>query len=161
MEVFKDIVGYEGLYRISNTGRVKSLKYKKEKVLKSGINDKGYLKLNLLKDGEQKTKKIHQLVAMAFLGHIPCGHKIVVDHINNDKIDNSLDNLQLITNRENSSKDRKSTSKYTGVSWSKKSNKWIVHIQIDGKNRHLGLFKTELEASKRYELALKKLEKCG
>jgi ribosomal protein L15E len=72
---------------------------------------------------------------MAFLNHTPCGYKIVVDHIdNNIKTDNRLENLQLITQRENVSKDIKNTSsKYIGVCWHKKAKKWRSSIQINGK----------------------------
>jgi hypothetical protein len=85
------------------------------------------------------------LVAMAFLNHKPDGtHKIVVDHINNNKLDNRVVNLQLISQRENLSKDRKDgTSKYVGVCWKKSRNKWQVDIKIDGKRKYLGLFTDE------------------
>ena len=64
-------------------------------------------------------------------------------------------NLQLISNRENSSKDQKGkTSDYTGVCWSKVKGKWHSQIQINGKNKHLGLFHSEEEAAKYYQDAL-------
>jgi hypothetical protein len=98
------------------------------------------------------------LVAIAFLGHKPRGFKIVVDHINNDKSDNRLENLQLTTNRQNSSKDRKNkTSRYTGVSWVKKSKKWQSLIQIRGKEKCLGHFISEEHAHLAYQKALKSL----
>ena len=100
-------------------------------------------------------KSVHQLVAMAFLGHVPCGHKIVVDHINHDKLNNRLENLQLITNRENCSKDVKNkSSKYTGVSWDKARNKWVSQIKINGKTVPLGRYKCELVASIVYQKKL-------
>ena len=81
-EVFKDIPGYEGIYQVSNLGRVKSLarfrfnkdsnkaKTKiKEKIISSNINKFGYYTIRLLKDGERKNYKTHQLVAIAFLNH--------------------------------------------------------------------------------------------
>jgi hypothetical protein len=156
-EIWKDIPDYEGIYRVSNLGNVKSLKYGKERILVGGIDSHGYNIVSLLKNGYQKTKKVHQLVVMTFLGHNPNGHKIVVDHIDNNKLNNRLDNLQLITNRENSSKDRKSTSEYTGVSWYKRDNKWRAQIKIHGKRKHLGYFGNKHDAHLAYQKALKQI----
>ena len=157
-EVFKDIPNYEGLYQISNLGRLKSLKFNKERILKPTVGGNGYLFVNLCCEGKLKPITVHQLVAIAFLNHTPCGYKIVVDHINCDEQDNRLENLQLISQRENSSKDRKGgASKYTGVSWHKTYNKWISAIRINGKKKHLGYFKCELEASEAYQSKLKEI----
>jgi hypothetical protein len=160
MEIFKDIHGYEGMYQVSDLGRVKSFKLNKERILKPGISRNGYLHVVLCNEGKQKNVKIHKLVAMAFLNHKPDGtNKIVVDHLNNIRTDNRLENLQLISNRENCSKDRKGfTSKYTGVSWSKASNKWLSIIEINGKIKHLGVFNSEEEAGQYYQDALKSIE---
>ena len=154
-EIWKDVKGYEGIYQVSNLGRIKSLYFEKERIL-AHANSKGYFSVVLCKASEFKRKHVHQLVAIAFLGHIPCGHNLVVDHINTIKTDNRLDNLQVITQRENLSKDKKGTSKYTGVSWCKRSQKWRARIKIE-KNKHLGYFKTELEAHQAYQSALKEL----
>lgn len=157
-EVFKDVQGYEGIYQVSNLGRVKSLKFSKEKIMKLSIDGGGYLKVNLNKDKEVKTYKVHKLVAINFLGHEPKGNTIVIDHINNYKIDNRANNLQLISHRENSTKDLKEgSSKYVGVSWNKKSKKFISKIHINGKNKFLGYFTNELEASRAYQKELKNL----
>jgi hypothetical protein len=95
------------------------------------------------------------LVGMAFLNHKPDGtNKICIDHINNDKLDNRLTNLQLITNRENTSKDRKGgTSKYVGVR-SSAINKWRAEIYINGKTKNLGTFTDEYEAHLAYQKVL-------
>jgi len=117
MEIFKDIPGYEGIYQVSDLGRVKSLKFNKEKILKPGVNNHGYYTVVLCK-GKRKTINVHQLVAMAFLNHEPCGYNgLIVDHKDNNPLNNRLSNLQLISQRENTSKDKKGSSKYTGVSW--------------------------------------------
>jgi len=151
-EIWKDVKGYEGLYRVSNLGRVLS----NIKILKPAVSPQGYLIVNLSKQSKAKVITIHQLMAIAFLGHTPCGHKIVVDHINNVKTDNRLENLQIITQRENLSKDKTGgTSEYTGVFWIKKCKKWLAAISINGKAKHLGHFKTELEAHEAYQNALK------
>jgi len=144
-------------YLISDLGRVKVLPRLSEtgsklkgKMLKPCLNS-GYLKVKI----GRKVKQVHQLVAETFLNHVPCGHKIVVDHANAIKTDNRLSNLQLISNRENCSKDKKGgTSKYVGVSWHKATKKWQSKIQINGKRKHLGHFHSEEEAAKYYQDAL-------
>jgi len=161
MEVWKDIPNYEGMYQVSDLGRVKSLKRKgckNDKILKNNTDNYGYLNVNLSKNKVLKTFKVHKIVAIMFLGHEPNGHKIVVDHIDNDKSNNKLSNLQLITQRENLSKDCKDcASKYIGVSWSKASNKWLSRILINGKPKFLGSFIDELDAAEAYQKELKKI----
>jgi hypothetical protein len=166
-EIWKDIPEYEGTYQVSDIGNVKSLGREvlrngntmiiKEKILKPSPNNQGYLLVGLCSNSLKKNMKVHVLVAMAFLNHKPDGtHKIVVDHINNNKLDNRLVNLQLINHRENTSKDRKNgTSKYTGVCWQKLNNKWQAEITINGKKKYLGLFTDEYEAHLLYQKALK------
>lgn len=66
-EIFKDVPGYEGLYQVSNLGRVKSLHYQKEKILKPSEQKWGYLNVHLCKNGKRRTFKIHRLVAESFL----------------------------------------------------------------------------------------------
>jgi hypothetical protein len=162
-EYFKDIPNYEGLYQVSNLGRVKSLSREinqgfrvlisKERILKHGINSDGYCSVVLYSNSKSKSFKIHKLVAQSYL---ECNNdKLVVDHINNDKLDNRVENLQYITQRLNSSKDKQNTSsKYTGVSWNKEKKKWKSCIRINGKIKHLGYFTDELEASKSYQNAI-------
>ena len=166
MEVWKNVPNYEGLYQVSSLGMVQSLervvkrsdnqkKTFKERFLKANPDGHGYLMVTLSKDGKRKTFKVHKLVAMAFLGHKPCGYREVVDHIDNDKLNNRAENLQLTTQRNNASKDRKGTSKYTGVTWYKPLNKWRAKIYTNGKHKYLGYFTCELEASQAYQEALK------
>lgn len=161
MEEFRDIQGYEGLYQVSNLGRVKSLgndKTRKEKILNPSIDGNGYFHVRLYKDCKSKTTKIHQLVAISFLNHTRCGHKLVVDHINDIKTDNRLENLQIITQRENAYKTQcRYSSQYKGVYWHKVSNKWKAKITINRKQIHLGYFKCELAASAAYQNKLKEI----
>ena len=162
MEIFKDIVGYEGLYQVSNMGRVKSLSREvcsyqacwmsKDKIKKpcNGVN--GYLQVTLNSNGKRRTRTIHQLVAVAFLNHTPCGHKLVIDHINNDKLDNRVENLQIVTTRFNSRKTQVNySSQYKGVHWCKRSNKWRSEITINKKKIFLGYFEKEYDASVVYQ----------
>ena len=154
-EIWKDVLDYDGLYKVSNKGRIKSLKYNKEIILKQHIGGIGYSSINLCKDGKSIKRRIHQLVAESFLGHIRCGHTLIVDHINDIKTDNRLENLQIITQRENTCRTQgKYSSKYKGVSFYKKTNKWVAHISINKKIKHLGYFKNEHEAHLTYLKAL-------
>ena len=167
-EFWKDVIGYEGTYQVSNLGRVKSLprlmqKGKniftcKEKILKPAVTSSGYAQVILCKSDTKKGVTVHKLVAIAFLNHTPCGMKLVIDHINDDKLDNRLENLQIVTNRENSCKTQgKYSSKYKGVCWNKTANKWRSHIYVNGKIKHLGYFTNEQEASQTYQNKLKEL----
>lgn len=169
-EIWKDIPDYEGMYQVSNLGRVKSLSrlvrnrqgswFLKERILKQSIGTTGYYIIVLGGKGNAKTLKIHQLVAISFLNHTSnINRKIVVDHINNNPLDNKLCNLQVISQRENSSKDKKNkSSKYTGVKFCKNSNNYRSSIRVNGKNIHLGMFDSQEEASFYYQNAIKAIE---
>ena len=99
-EAWKDVVGYEGLYQISNLGNIKSIYYgEKEKILKIRKDDKGYPQAHLSKNGEMKDFKVHRLVATAFIGDIPDG--FVINHINGIKDDNRVENLEICTYSHN------------------------------------------------------------
>jgi|688.fasta_scaffold366305_2 hypothetical protein len=157
-EEWRAIPNYEGLYEISSLGRVKSLKFGKERILKTPINKDGYLNCNLCCIGKVKNFQVHQLVAMAFLNHIPCGLKLVVDHVNDNPQDNRLENLRVVTNRFNVYKTQGNySSKYKGVCWDKRINKWVSHIYINGKLKCIGRFNCELSASIAYQNKLKEI----
>ena len=103
---------------------------------------------------------VHQLVAMAFLGHVPNGHKMVVDHIDNNKSNNTLENIQVITTRQNTSKDRFRTnvsSKYIGVFFIKSMNKYRAKIYNNGCEEYLGVFDDEKQAGLAYQKRLKEI----
>lgn len=149
-EVWKSIPNYEGLYEVSSLGIVKSLRFNKEKILSQGKIR--YCNVVLWKNSIGITRTAHQLVAEAFLNHTPNGMKLVVDHINDNKLDNRVENLQIVTTRFNAYKTQgKYSSKYKGVSWDKKLNKWRAMISINGKLKHLGYFNCELLAYQAYE----------
>ena len=161
IEEYRPIKGYEGLYEVSNFANVKSLERTnsmsrrvKERILKQSIAGNSYLRVKLFNG----IRYVHQLVAIAFLNHLPNGNKIVVDHIDNNKSNNRLDNLQLITNRENLSKEKRGTSKYTGVYWNKQCKKWHASITINSKIKYLGQYTNEIQASNAYQYELKKIQ---
>ncbi len=150
-EEWRDIKGYKGDYQVSNLGRVKSLKQIKERIMKPS-NSKRYLTINLSKSDKKKTFEVHQLVAIAFLDHTPCGHKQVVDHIDNNPLNNHANNLQIIRHRENVSKGR-NRSLPTGV-YATRHGRFYSLIYINGKQFHLGTFPTPEEASEAYQARL-------
>ena len=96
-EVWKNIVGYEGLYEVSNKGRVYShfIKGIKKKRLHNG-----YEVIDLTKDNKRTTKSVHRLVAIAFIDNPE--NKPTVNHINEIKSDNNVENLMWATHKENS-----------------------------------------------------------
>lgn len=154
IEIYKDIPGYEGLYQVSNMGNVKSLNYNhtgKEKLMKPGINTNGYYRVTLHNGKNKTTKKVHQLVAMAFLGHKPDGtHKVVVNHIDNNPLNNHVDNLEITTQRINTMIHKIDV----GVSLHKKTNKWRAQLIINKKNVHLGCFTDKQECLNIYQKAV-------
>lgn len=160
IETFTDIPGFESHYQISQFGNVKSFKYKKPKILKTALNLRGYLHVSLSLHNIRCTKLIHQLMAITYLNHKPCNHEIIVDHIDNNKLNNRLSNLQLISQRENSSKDKfkkQKTSQYTGVYWNKRCKKWHSTYNIKNKHLSLGYFDNEIDASNAYKNKIKTL----
>lgn len=99
-EYWKPVVGYEALYEVSNWGRVKSLKFGKERILKQGKDKKtGYLHVVLCKNNIKKTFLVHRLVAEAFIPN-PNNYK-EVNHKDEDKTNNSVDNLEWCDRKYN------------------------------------------------------------
>ena len=101
-EEWKDIKGYEGLYQVSNLGRVKSLgnnKSKKEKILDPKPNMYGYKEVRLSKEGKRKPYKVHRLVAIYFIPN-PNNYK-EVNHKDEDKTNNHVSNLEWCDRKYN------------------------------------------------------------
>lgn len=154
-EIFKDIPSYEGVYQVSNLGRVKSF-IGREKFLKPINKGGGYMRVVLKK----KKFYVHRLVANVFLNYNFDNNDYVIDHIDNNPSNNRLDNLQLITHRENCSKDKVGyTSKYVGVSWDDNNKKYHANIYFNGKTKWLGMFNCEKKAAQHYKKALNCIEK--
>ena len=156
-EEIKLVAGYKGRYSVTSYGRIYSH-------INSGLggwqgnrfrvlskNSHGYYAMYLCVDGTKKSLKVHRLVAEAF---IPNPHnKTDVNHIDKDKTNNSVSNLEWVTKRENSihfHSNNKESSKYPGVSIHKASGKWRAQTSKDGKQIHLGYFDNEEEARDSY-----------
>ncbi len=159
MEVWKDAVGYEGDYKVSSLGRVKSFKNfhgVSERILKQNLGSKGYPMVCLRKE-RSRTSKVHKIMQLAFdLG------EGIVDHIDGRKDNNHLSNLRVVTIRANNQNMKchregrlLGTTKIKGSSSLDKP--WISQIRINGKGKHLGCFSTELEAHERYIEELSKI----
>jgi len=101
--MWKSIPGYEGLYEISDCGEVMSLNYRKKNIrhpLSIFCNPKGYRMVNLAKEGKSKSYRINRLMAATFLGmDLDCD--LTVDHKDEDKSNDVLTNLQILSRGDN------------------------------------------------------------
>ena len=143
-EYWTNIKGYPN-YAVSTFGNVENMVT--GRILKACIDVNGYYTVKLCKNGKGKTQRVHQLVAKAFLDNPD--NKLCVDHVDNNKLNNTINNLRFATHTENqhNSKMRSDNkSGIKGVSFNSNRNKWEAYIIIDGIKIHLGLFKTIEEA---------------
>lgn len=103
-EIWKDIEGYEGFYQVSNLGRIKSIggwcgaAKRKEKIRATSLTKDGYVKVRLLYKGKDKTERVHRLVAQAFIPNTD--NKDTVNHIDGNKQNNNVDNLEWVNRHE-------------------------------------------------------------
>ena len=129
-EKWKDIKGFEGHYQVSDKGRVKSVKFGKERILSIRRSKFGYLLVNLWKNHKMKTFKIHRLVAQAFLpnqNNLP-----QVNHKDEDKTNNYVENLEWCTVKYNNifgTRLKRVSVKATNGKCSKK----VLQYTLDGK----------------------------
>ena len=167
IEEWRDVPNYIGYYKVSSFGNLKSLdrivRYKNNgtrfypgREIRKSNDSYGYEIVRLSLYGVAKMHSIHSLVAQSFLGHKKGVTKLVVDHINNIPDDNRLENLQLITHRENLSKDKGGD---LGVY--ENGNRWCSKIHYKGESLYLGTFKTKTEAKLAYKNKLNEINKTG
>lgn len=165
IEEWRDIPDYEGLYQVSDLGRVKSLerfsqgKVKRtlqETILKTPLNSYGYPSLSLRKNNHNKNSTVHRIIAVSFLG-VTKDTIGVCDHIDNNRKNNKLSNLQIISSRLNCKKDAKNKNNYNGVK--KCGDKFCANIKLNGKNLSLGTFDSPFNAYEKYEEAFNLLER--
>lgn len=164
-EIWKDIPGYEGIYQVSDLGRVRSLdriicridgenRRLNGVILRPGKSKDGYLRVILWRNGKSRSFLVHQLVMISFDSHTPSGHKSVIDHINGDKDDNRLENLRLTSNRINTTLGKKNKWGLTGVVFRKDTNKWYSKMTVNKSEVYLGLFNTPADAHAAYARAI-------
>ena len=154
-EILKPVVGYEMFYRVTNTGKVWSIKRKK--FLKPAYDKKGYQYVNLNKNqGHYKSCKIHRIVYQAFRGPIPAGYD--VDHLNMKKDDNNIKNLSAIPHSQHvrrhklghvvseETKQKIRATKKKNDMKKKNKNNFYVLVQVDENNYALsGIPKQEIK----------------
>ena len=142
---------YENIYKISSNGDIKRYyKNGNTPIMKPRIDNKGYLRMGLRKKGEKRQFfKIHRIIATAFIPNPE--NKTLIDHIDGDKLNNSIENLRWVSHQENSL-NQKNKGKYKkGVYFNKKAKKFISQIRIDEKRIHIGSYETEDEAHESFK----------
>ena len=129
VEIWKDVKDYEGLYQVSNWGRVKSFKFGKERILKQFTNNDGYLQVHLCKNGKLKTFLVHRLVAEAFLdnpNNLP-----QVNHKDENPQNNNVENLEFCSAKYNTNfgtRNKRISDKNTNG----KLSKPVLQFTLDG-----------------------------
>ena len=158
-EIWKDIEGFDGYYQISSFGRVKSLSrlvlngfgYRMTtiKIRKLKVNRNKYIEVGIKFNNKFIQFSIHRLVALHYIDNT--NNKSEVNHIDSNRLNNNVTNLEWTSKRENQCHgniNRKKTSRYVGVTFrkQKKTNAWPSKIHHNNKTIYLGSFQTELEA---------------
>ena len=147
-EIWKEIKGYDELYKISNFGNV--LGVKRDKILKPRITTTGYYFVSLYENGKGKPKTIHRLVTEHFSDD--WDEKLQVDHIDGNRLNNDISNLRMATQSENNCNQKiqkNNTSGFKGVFYDNKYKKYRARIKKEGKII-TKFFDTALEAARFY-----------
>lgn len=149
MESWKDIVGYEGLYKISDHGRVWGCR--KNELIKNNDNGNGYLRISLHKNGKTKSEYIHRLVAKHF---IPLElNKNIINHIDENTKNNKVDNLEWCNHKENiehgNAINKSVTTRKNSEAWKKSvDKKCTAVIGVNINNKETIRFKSVAEAGR-------------
>lgn len=155
LEIWKDVIGYEGLYEVSNLGRVRSLidnhgNKRKEPLIIGGYEVKGYLKALLTKDKKAKHFFIHRLVAEAFI----LGRKMkkgeFCDHINTVRSDNRVENLRVCSHKENCNNPLTRKRKRESMKGNNNGNKRLDLLEVQYPHREF-TFTNSRECSKFFD----------
>ncbi len=162
VENWKDIPGYVGYYMASNTGLIKSLsritegtnckqKTIPERILKPGVHSSGYWQVSLYLKTKPLHKKVHRLVAAAFLGE----SALEVNHKDGNKKNNNIDNLEYVEHRDNTRHWVVGKRGFTGISFNKRKKSWKAEFRVDGVKKFFGYFKKPEDAQRRVEDKMK------
>ena len=136
--MWKPIAGYEGLYEVSDDGRVRSLSRttgKEATILRQNFSGKGYYAVALCKNGIARTVYVHLLVANAFVDKPDVSHRLVVNHKDGDKTNNCANNLEWVSYSENNSHAYNTGLKQKGALFynAKLSDSQVAEIKANGK----------------------------
>lgn len=141
---FVELHGFISYLISPSTGRVYDKS--KQSFVDFHLNN-GYLRTTLIRSDLKKEKVyLHKILAQQFLAYPKVSEKLYVNHIDGNRLNNNLDNLEWVTNRENSCHGRKSKSKYIGVSYDKDRGLYKASILYQGKRLTLGRFDNPISA---------------
>jgi hypothetical protein len=113
---------------------------------------------NQIKESKLRTLQVHQLVASVFLGYKWNGHTFVVDHIDSDKLNNNVDNLQILTHIQNTLKEKSFKSlKKQNIYFNNMVKSYICQIKINNDYKYIGMFKDKNDALNHYNNKLKEI----
>lgn len=135
-EIYKPIESFDG-YEISNLANVKSIKFEKHRILKQN-NCNRYSQVRLMNGGKKYSRNIHKLVWVAFNGQVPDG--FVIDHKDNDRRNNGLSNLRIITQSQNLVAYHRRIGNRGTIG--KSGNRYSARVSMNGKRVYLGIFDT-------------------
>ena len=156
MEIWKEVAGYDGKYKVSNLGNVMSMNYRltnKPKLLHPTVNAVGYCELTLTKDGKRTRHQVHRLVAEAFIPNAE--NKKCVNHIDFDKTNNSADNLEWCSYLENTAHSLQRITEATRAA----NNKAVVQCDLAG--NVIAVYDSISEASRRTNINCGHICQCA
>lgn len=167
MENWRPVTGYEGLYEVSDNGKVRTLGRSRTdgvrlpiKLLKPLLRKRdGYVVVTIYKDGKAKCAKVHRLVAEAFIGSPP--PDFVPDHRDGDRANNNVSNLHYVSVSRNNREVHKARSATgaVGVFHTNQKSKppFRVYVTVDYRKKFLGYFDDIASASEARALFLRRL----
>jgi len=155
MTEWKIIEGYND-YEVSDDGQVRSFKHGKTRILKQSSDRDGYQKISLCKDGESKTCRVHRLVIETFIGLCPEGKEC--NHIDGNKSNQSVENLEWITSSENQLHALKTGLKIDSCGNGTISKKPVN--QFTKKGRFITGYKSQYEAARKTGVRRSDISKC-
>jgi hypothetical protein len=162
-EIFINLPNYGGFYQVSTLGNItfKNWFYDYEaKELRPFTDKNGFKYVRLCMSKRREEVFVHHLVAQVFLNNgSNCFGKDTIDHIDGDKTNNSVENLQIITEIQKESKKLKQVvkpvkKKHIGVTWLRIKQKWMVEAIVNGERTHIGFYKTQQQAIDAYNTAV-------
>lgn len=157
-EIWKDIKGYEGLYKISNLGRIYSIpRHNSKGGYKKFCDDGyGYWQIGLSKNGVPVIIKVHKLVYKTFVGEIPQGYEI--HHINHNRKDNRVENLELVETSEHKKIHAKDFSVLCKLQNIKRCSKTVLQYTKDG--QFVAEYPSTTEAARQTGVNQSSISKC-